>query len=290
MSIPWTRVLARIIFPCLVAIFLVTLSAVSKTKVPERQSAPQTGAQRDALQALNQGVEAFKNGQSKEAEQYFLQARQLDPHLISARLQLATTYASEYIPGAPDGENTTMGHAAVDEFKSVLALDPQNLSAMDGLGLLLFVMRGEPFNPDVFREAKSYFQRHTQLRPNDAEPYYWIGVIDWTGAFWANGELRKRFNEQGGGLDDANPLPWDLREQYAREYGPTIKEGIDSLKRAISIKPDYDDAMTYLNLLYRRKAEIVTREDEREELLKMADDLIDKVKEIKDARAHQPQP
>jgi len=43
--------------------------------------------------------------------------------------------------------------------------------------------------------------------------------------------------------------------------------------------------MAYMNLLYRRKADIVAREDEREELLKMADDLIDKVKEIKDGRA-----
>jgi hypothetical protein len=80
-------------------------------------------------------------------------------------------------------------------------------------------------------------------------------------------------------------LPWDLRQQYAREYGPTIEEGIESLKRAISIRPDYDDAMAYLNLLYRRKADIVAGDDDREELLKMADDLVDRVKEIKTQRA-----
>ena len=249
----------------------------------------QTEPQREARQALNQGIEAFSNGQSKQAEQYFLRAKQLDPCLINARLYLATTYASEYIPGAPDEENTSMGRAAADEFKGVLALDPQNFPAMDGLGSLLFLMGGEPLNPDVFLEAKSYFQRHTQLRPRDAEPYFWIGVIDWTVAFRANSELRKRLQEHGGELHDADPLPWDLREHYARGYGPTIEEGIDSLKRAISIRPDYDDAMAYLNLMYRRKADVVTREDEREELFKMADDLIDKVKEIKTQRA-QPQP
>jgi tetratricopeptide (TPR) repeat protein len=288
MSVPCA--LARPSFSCLVVLFLLSPPVISTAKLSERQSSPQTEAQNGALQALNQGVEAFKNGQSKDAEQYFLRAKQLDPHLINARLYLATAYASEYIPGAPSEENTAMGRAAADEFKGVLALDSQNLAAMDGLGSLLFMMGGTPFNPDVFLEAKSYFQRHTQLRPNDAEPYYWIGVIDWTLAFRANAELRKDFNEHGGGLDDADPLPWDLREQYAREHGRTIEEGIDALKRAISIRPDYDDAMAYLNLLYRRKADIVAIEDEREELLKMADDLIDKVKEIKDARANQPQP
>jgi tetratricopeptide (TPR) repeat protein len=290
MSIPRMCAPGRTCFYCLVAIFLVTtLPVVSRTKLPRRQTATQTEPQREALQALNQGVETLNNGQPKDAEQYFLRAKQLDPRLIDARLHLATTYASEYIPGAPSEENTAMGRAAANEFKSVLASDPQNLSAMDGLGSLLFMMGGEPFNPNVFLEAKSYFQRHTQLRPNDAEPYYWIGVIDWTLAFRANGELRKRFNDHGGGLDDADPLPWDLQKQYAREYGPTIEEGIDSFKRAVSIKPDYDDAMLYLNLMYRRKADVVTGEREREELTQMADDLIDKVKEIKTQRA-QPQP
>jgi hypothetical protein len=289
MSTSRKRVPALLFLSCLAAIFLLTLPVVSGTKRPSRQSSPQTEPQREALQVLDQGVEALRNGQSKEAEQYFLRAKQLNPHLISARLNLATTYASEYTPGTPDEERAAIGRAAADEFRGVLALDSQNLSAMDGLGSLLFQMGGEPFNPDVYLEAKSYFQRHAQITPNDAEPYFWIGVIDWTVAFRANGELRKLFNEHGGGLDEADPLPWDLREHYAREWGPTIEEGIASLKSAIAIRPDYDDAMAYLNLLYRRKADVVTRGDEREELLNMADDLIDRVKEIKTQRA-QPQP
>ena len=288
MSIPWTGIPAGASLCWLVATFLLASPVVSITKF-ERQGVPQTAAQREALQALDQGIEAFQNGQSKDAEQYFLRAKQLDPNLIDARLHLATTYASEYIPGDPSDENTALGHTAADEFKGVLSLEPQSLPAMDGLGSLLFMLGGQPFNPNVFLEAKSYFQRHTQLRPNDAEPYFWIGVIDWTLAFRANAELRQGFNEHGGGLDDADPLPWDLREQYARVYGPTIEEGIDSLKHAIAIKPDYDDAMAYLNLLYRRQADIVAAEDQRQDLLSLADDLIDKVKEIKTQRA-QPLP
>jgi tetratricopeptide (TPR) repeat protein len=166
-------------------------------------------------------------------------------------------------------------------------LDPQNISAMDGLGSLLFQLAAQPLSLDLFAESKSYHQRHIQIRPDDPDPYFWIGVIDWTLAFRANGELRQHLNRQtrGQALDAAAPLPWDLRQQYAREYGPTIEEGIESLKRAISIRPDYDDAMAYLNLLYRRKADIVAGDDDREELLKMADDLVDRVKEIKTQRA-----
>ena len=43
--------------------------------------------------------------------------------------------------------------------------------------------------------------------------------------------------------------------------------------------------MAYLNLLYRRKADTVASESAREQLIEMADDLVDKVKEIKQKRA-----
>jgi len=47
--------------------------------------------------------------------------------------------------------------------------------------------------------------------------------------------------------------------------------------------------MAYLNLLYRRKADMVESADERASYQKQADDLVDKVKEIKQKRAEQPQ-
>jgi hypothetical protein len=69
-----------------------------------------------------------------------------------------------------------------------------------------------------------------------------------------------------------------------------VDEGIAALQKAIQLRPDYDDAMAYLNLLYRRKADMVESAEERAGLQKQADDLIDKVKEIKQKRAEQVQP
>jgi len=43
-----------------------------------------------------------------------------------------------------------MGRAATEEFRGVLSLEAQNISAMDGLGSLLFQMAGSPFDPDFF--------------------------------------------------------------------------------------------------------------------------------------------
>ena len=244
-----------------------------------------------ARDLLNKGVAAFKNGQSDAAIEDFKQAKEADPDLLNARLYLATAYASLYIPGAPSAENLARGQQAVAEFKEVLDKDPNNLSAIDGIGSILFQMAGQPFDPKKFEESKSYHQRHIQLKPDDPEPYYWIGVIDWTLAFRANGEMRVAYNKDNikKQVRDTDPLPPAVRTEYASKYGTIIDEGITDLQKAISLRPDYDDAMAYLNLLYRRKADMVETPDERASLLKQADDLVDKVKEIKQRRADQPQ-
>jgi len=245
-----------------------------------------------ARDLLNKGVAAYKEAQYDTAIEDFKQAKDLDPQLMNARLYLATAYASQYIPGAPSEQNVRLGNQAVAEFKDVLSIDPANLSAIDGIGSILFQMAGTPYDPKKFEESKSYHQKHIDSKPNDPEPYYWIGVIDWTLAFRANGEARAAYNRDHvtKQVRDTDPLPPALRSDYAAKFGPLVEEGITNLKKSIEIKPDYDDAMAYLNLLYRRKADMVESAEEREALKKQADDLLDKVKEIKQRRAEQPQP
>src|SRR5215475_7153505 len=132
-----------------------------------------------ARDLLNKGVSAFKNGQFDAAVEDFKQAKDLDPSLLNARLYLATAYASQYIPGAPSEQNRNIGKQAVAEFKDILQSNPDNLSAIDGTGSILFQMAGTPYDPKLFEESKTYHQKHIQLRPEDPEPYYWIGVINW---------------------------------------------------------------------------------------------------------------
>ena len=244
-----------------------------------------------ARDLLNKGVAAYKNAQYDTAIEDFKQAKDLDPGLMNARLYLATAYASQYIPGAPSEQNVRLGTQAVNEFKEVLQLDPNNLSAIDGIGSILFQMAGTPYDPKKFEESKSYHQKHIELKPNDREPYYWIGVIDWTLAFRGNGELRAAYNREhvNKQVRDDDPLPPAVRAEYVSKYGALVDEGIAYLQKSIQLRPDYDDAMAYLNLLYRRKADMVESADERANLKKQADELIDKVKEIKQKRAEQPQ-
>ena len=236
-----------------------------------------------ARDLLNKGVASFKAGQYDAAVEQFKQAKELDPRLMNARLYLATAYASQYIPGAPSEENVNRGKQAIVEYQEVMEIDKGNLSAIDGIGSILFQMSGQPYNPQKFEESKTFHQKHIQLKPEDPEPYYWVGVIDWTLAFRANAEMRAEYNRNNvrKQVKDIEPLPAQIRQEYAAKYNPLVEEGIASLEQASKLRPDYDDALAYLHLLYRRKADIVETEQERMELLTKADALVDKVKEIK---------
>ena len=234
---------------------------------------------------LNKGVEAYKAGQYDAAIDDFRSARELDPNLTNAQIYLATAYASQYIPGAPSPENIRNGDEALKEYKVILDQDPNNISAIDGVGSILYNMAGTPFDSARMLESKTYHQKHIQLDPSEPSPYYWIGVIDWTLAYHNNRDLREEYNKTAKKtLKENDPLPAKETAALAAQNGPIVDEGMTDLKKAIELKPDYDDAMAYLNLLYRQKADLETSPDARAEDLKQADDLVDQVKAIKQKR------
>jgi tetratricopeptide (TPR) repeat protein len=245
-----------------------------------------------ARDLLNQGVQAYKVAQFDQAEEDFKESAELDPTLQIARIYLATAYASQFVPGSPAPDNLQYGQQAIAQFKIVLDTDPNNLSAIDGIGSMLFNMGTTPYNEDMLKEAKTYHEKHIQIQPDAAQPHYWVGVIDWTLAFHANRDMRTDYNSHVKRLKDAitftDPLPPNLRDQFASQYGSVVDEGIQQVQKAIQLRPDYADAMAYLNLLYRQKADMVTSSDERADLLKQADQLVNEVKEIQQKEAAAP--
>src|SRR3979490_1448758 len=113
-----------------------------------------------ARDLLNKGVAAYRDGKFDQSIEDFKQAKDLEPTLMNARLYLATAYATQYIPGAPSEENNRMGEAAIKEFQDVLSADPNNLSAIDGIGSILYNMAGTPDNRAKFEESKTYPIQH----------------------------------------------------------------------------------------------------------------------------------
>ncbi|HXU20290.1 MAG TPA: tetratricopeptide repeat protein [Verrucomicrobiae bacterium] len=230
---------------------------------------------------LNKGVQAYNNAQFEQAIEYFKDATQNDPKLTNAQLFLAQAYAQQYIPGAPSEENKRNGEQAIAVWKKVLESNPNNTTALTGIGSMYYNMAGSPFNRDMMEQAKDYQEKALALNPNDATPYYWVGVIDYWIAFRTNAQLRADYNQKAKKpLRPLDPLPAKVRDDFVQKEGDTVKEGIDNLNHALQIKPDYANAMAYLNLLLREKADMESDPAARDADEKQADQLLDKVKEI----------
>jgi len=228
-----------------------------------------------ARDQLNKGVAAYKNARYEQAINNFKEAVALDGSLKNAKLYLATAYAQQYIPGVDSPENLQNATSAIEQYKSVLEQDPKNVNSIKGIAYLYLQMK-------KFEDAKDYYRKAIALDPNDPEAYYSVGVIDWTQAYQPRMEERAKL-----GLRPDEPLKdKKLCTKLRGDSETVIQDGLDNLNKALQLRQDYDDAMAYLNLLYREKAD---REcdmpDQRASDLKTADEWVDKTMAAKKAKA-----
>jgi Tfp pilus assembly protein PilF len=200
-----------------------------------------------ARDQLGQGVQAFKSAQYPQAVERFKTAVELDPSFPTARLYLATAYMMQYVPGAESPENMQMATAAQDQFQKVLDQKPNDQLAIASIASLYF-------NEKKLDDAKQWYEKLVSVNPKNKEAYYTLGVIAWTKTFAPRMEVRAKLSmkpEDPGPIKDKK-----AREELAARNLPIAEEGIKDLQAALQIDPEYDDAMAYMNLLLREKADL----------------------------------
>ena len=168
----------------------------------------------------------------------------------------------------------------IEEYKRAMEMSPENPISAKGVAALLFNMKR-------LEESKEYHRKVIDVDPSDPESYYAIAVIDWTQAYTARNEAANKL-----GLDMSTPLIdknecWTLRN----ENEDRVKEGIEMLTKALELRTDYDDAMAYLNLLYRQRADIHCGDKAAYNRdIVVADKWVDRAMATKKARAEKERP
>jgi len=225
---------------------------------------------------LNKGVQSYKNAHYEEAIEHFKTAVGLDPSLLNARIYLATAYAQQYVPGAETEENLRYANQAIDEYKKVLQVDPSNVNAVKGIAYLYLQEKD-------FTEAKQYYNKAVQIDPNDPESYYSVAFIDWSQAYKFRQEERNKL-----GLKPLEPIKDKKVCDAVKDHNSAmVEEGISLLTKSLQLRQDYDDAMAYMNLMYRERADYECDNPQgREADLKTADGWVDKTIATKKEKAN----
>ena len=226
-----------------------------------------------ARDQLNKGVAAFRNAQFQSAIMHFKTAVGLDPTLLNARLYLATAYFNQYIPSGESPENLKIAAQAIEAYEDVLKADPNNANAIASIAQIYYYEKN-------FDKAKEFQRRLLQADPNNPTPYYWIGVLDWAICFPRSQQMRKdlkiEFPKDPKDPNSLPPFPAKARAQLEEQNGQLVKEGVEVLAKALQLKPNDSQAMVYLNLMYRQKADLDADASAREADMKQAENWVDK--------------
>ncbi|MEO8681859.1 MAG: tetratricopeptide repeat protein [Vicinamibacterales bacterium] len=131
----------------------------------------------------------------------------------------------------------------------------------------------KPNDPEVYTRIAAYYNRQgdfgklieylneaIKLQPNDPTAYYTIATYYWDKSF----------------------RDFRLNEKDKMQY---VKDGLTAVDKAIAIKPDYMEAITYRGLLLRVQALLEKDPATQKALLKEADQLRDKADQLRKSKA-----
>lgn len=220
---------------------------------------------------MNKGVQAYSASNFTAAADFFSTAMELDPEVPNAELYLALSYAGQFIPNFPTPENNQVASQAIATYESVLTKEPTNTTAIAGLAA---IYQGQ----DDLDSAREYYLLQAEISPEDPVAQYSVGSINWNLA----GNIVPSLV-----FPDAPPLPLTAEQEAMSEEElaadlsaqrerilTLIEEGQQALTLSLELNPDYEDAMTFKNLLYRMAAEMIPADSEDEEALVRKEELV----------------
>ena len=232
----------------LVISFFAGTAGLSSSAQTPNCTVPNSPDDLTAREELNQGVQAYRAAQYSQAMSHFEKAASLNPCNNIARVYLATAQAQNVVPGLDTPDNTKIADQAIANFQMVFSQNPHDINSMKQIAAVYFSTK-------KLDDARDWQKKVLVEDPSDAEAAYTIGVIDWTQAHQHAMTALAIASMQDDGMGNA-AAPVQILEQIKQENASLVAEAPQYLTQAIADRPNYDDAMAYINLVYRRKADI----------------------------------
>jgi tetratricopeptide (TPR) repeat protein len=196
------------------------------------------------------GMEALAKKDYVEAISHLEKAIDLNPQNCMAELNVGEAYAQLYKPDVDDKQNSDLGDLAIRHYRSVADCGTSRMStvkAAKGLASLYVKMKR-------FDEAKQVYANSSSFDADDPEPHYWIAVIDWVESSQVRQAQEAKLGMKAGEILAVKNI--EVCGKVSDANYSNIEEGINQLNKALELDPRLENAMNYMNLLYRERAEI----------------------------------
>ena len=212
---------------------------------------------------------------TKAIENYTLAAERAKDPLIKRRAleYLVASYASDKLDDPAQAEPVV---------QKMIAMDPNEPGAYFQLAKIYE-------DAGRYDEAEATLMKAKEARPNDPAVYNALA-----GYYNRQGEFEKTMEafQRAAELEPNNPQGYHLIGSYyqekvqkdfritdaqKREY---VLKGIEAEDKALSLNPNYFEATLWKNILLRQQARLEKDPEVQKRLLKEADDLLAKAKEL----------
>ncbi len=220
-------------------------------------------AQDAAGDLLKAAAAAYDRGDYQEAVNQFENAVRLEPANLKARLLLANALLRQYVPGT-DPSNPLVS-LAQQQYREVLALDPANKPALEGM-MLLYT------NTKQFAEAHEWALKAIQADSSNKTAYYTAGFVDWAMTYPDYAAARRTAGMKN--TDNGNIPDPALRQSIREKHLAQVEDGFRMLQIALQLDPGDSSAMAYMNLLDRIQAGLADTPEQAAEYIAKADSWV----------------
>jgi len=237
-------------------------------------------------QEIKKGNEFLKAAQYQSALAAYDEALRLDPGETKLHKHIGISYMGMYQPGSKHPKDLEFAQKAIDNLKQYSAAYPEDTKSLEYLVSMYL-------NTERYDDAIAFYQDELLKRnPKDvkamqslARLYFKKGDFD-NGVLW----LKKQLEIEGN-----NPEVYYLIgvQAWDRSYNfpdldpalraKAVEDGLQALNKAIELKPNYFEAVSYINLLYREKAKMETDPVKKQEYTDTANKYLQQALEMRKA-------
>ncbi|MEP7132587.1 MAG: tetratricopeptide repeat protein [Acidobacteriota bacterium] len=227
----------------------------------------------EARQEVKKGNDAFKAGNYPAALASYENASRLDPSQTKLQKNIGLAYMAMYQPGSKHQKDQEFAAKAIENLKTYLAAHPEDKRANEFLVSMYL-------STDRYDDAIGFYKQRLESNPKDTKAIQSLAAM-----YFKKGDFKQGFEwlNKRTALEPDNPeayvmigvQAWDRSYHYPDIDPATrtqiVDTGLHAVEKALQIKPDNFDALTYINLLYREKAKVETDPAKQQEDIAAAD-------------------
>jgi tetratricopeptide (TPR) repeat protein len=237
-------------------------------------------------QEIKKGNEFLKAAQYLPALTSYQEALRLDPAETKLNKHIGIAYMGLYQPGSKHPKDLEFASKAIEHLKTYVEHYPDDKKALEYLVSMYL-------NTDRYDDAINFYQNQILKRdPKDSKAMQSVAMLYFKKGDFDNGVvwLKKRLEIEGNNPEVYYLIgvqAWDRSYNFP-DLDPALRakiveDGLESLNKAVQLKPDYFEAITYINLLYREKAKMETDPAKKQEYLDTANKYLQQALEMRKA-------